>query len=89
MDACREYSLTLGRRIFIEWTVIEDANSAREQAADLVRLLAGLDVQVNLIPLNPTTGYDGTPAARGELDAFRRDFANGKDSGEHSSTPGH
>jgi 23S rRNA (adenine2503-C2)-methyltransferase len=71
LDACREYSCTLGRRIFLEWTVIEGANSARDQAAELVRLLDGLDVQVNLIPLNPTTGYDGTPSARTELDAFR------------------
>jgi 23S rRNA (adenine2503-C2)-methyltransferase len=78
LDACREYSRTLRRRIFLEWTVIEGANSAREQAAELVRLLAGLDVQVNLIPLNPTTGYDGAPAARGELDAFRETLQTAK-----------
>ncbi|MGC3969763.1 MAG: hypothetical protein QM775_21260 [Pirellulales bacterium] len=58
MNACREYSRTLGRRIFIEWTVIDGANDACDEAAQLAALLAGLDVQVNLIPLNPTAGYD-------------------------------
>ena len=65
MAACRTYSETTGRRIFYEWTLIEGKNDAPENARAVGRLLRGLPAQVNLIPLNPTAGYDGAPT-RGE-----------------------
>lgn len=61
MAACRTYSETTGRRIFYEWTLIEGKNDSAEDARAVGRLLHGLPAQVNLIPLNPTTGYAGTP----------------------------
>jgi 23S rRNA (adenine2503-C2)-methyltransferase len=69
MAACRTYSETLDRRVFYEWTLIEGRNDSPEQARAVGRLLRGLRAQVNLIPLNPTSGYDGTPTHR---DAARR-----------------
>lgn len=69
MEACRYYTRKLERRIFFEWTLIEGRNDGAEQAHAVGRLLAGMPAQVNLIPLNPTAGYDGAPsqarAARG------------------------
>ncbi len=65
MAACRTYSETTGRRIFYEWTLIEGQNDTPEHARAVGRLLAGLPAQVNLIPLNPTSGYAGAPT-RGE-----------------------
>ncbi len=65
MAACRTYSETTGRRIFYEWTLIEGQNDTADHARAVGRLLAGLPAQVNLIPLNPTSGYDGAPT-RGE-----------------------
>lgn len=62
MDACRNYTETLGRRIFFEWTLIEGRNDSVEQAHAVGRLLKGIQSQVNLIPLNPTAGYDGAPS---------------------------
>ena len=61
MAACRTYSETTGRRIFYEWTLIEGQNDSEEQARAVGELLRGLPAQVNLIPLNPTIGYDGAP----------------------------
>jgi 23S rRNA (adenine2503-C2)-methyltransferase len=61
MAACRYYVQKLGRRIFFEWALIEGKNDSTEQAHAVGRLLLGLQAQVNLIPLNPTIGYDGTP----------------------------
>ena len=61
MAACRTYSETTGRRIFYEWTLIEGKNDSAEDARAVGALLRGLPAQVNLIPLNPTTGYAGTP----------------------------
>ena len=69
--ACRDYTETLGRRIFFEWALIDGANDGPEQAHALGRLLSGLDAHVNLIPLNPTTGFDGRPAEPPAAKAFQ------------------
>ncbi len=61
MDACREYTATLGRRIFFEWTLIEGKNDGADHAHAVGALLKDIPAQVNLIPLNPTLGYDGEP----------------------------
>jgi 23S rRNA (adenine2503-C2)-methyltransferase len=61
MEACRYYIQKTGRNIFFEWTLIEGKNDSVENAHEVGRLLAGLGSQVNLIPLNPTSGYDGAP----------------------------
>jgi 23S rRNA (adenine2503-C2)-methyltransferase len=64
MDACREYTAQTGRRIFYEWTLIAGQNDSAAHAHEVGRLLAGQHAQVNLIPLNPTEGYAGTPTGR-------------------------
>jgi len=71
IDACRTYVETLDRRIFFEWTLIDGKNDTEEHAHAVGKLLASAGMQardgmaaraqVNLIPLNPTTGYDGAP----------------------------
>lgn len=59
MEACRYYTTKLEQKIFFEWTLIAGKNDGPEQARELANLLRGLPAQVNLIPLNATTGYDG------------------------------
>ena len=71
IDACRAYSETLRRRIFFEWALIEGQNDGPAQAHDLGRLLHGLNGHVNLIPLNPTIGYDGRPTEATAVKAFQ------------------
>ncbi len=79
MAACRTYSETTGRRIFYEWTLIEGKNDTAADARAVGELLRGLPAQVNLIPLNPTAGYDGTPthseAARRFQKILKDEFA--------------
>lgn len=62
MDACREYTQVLDRRIFFEWTLIEGQNDGPEDARAVGRLVSTMPAQVNLIPLNPTPGFAGSPA---------------------------
>jgi 23S rRNA (adenine2503-C2)-methyltransferase len=69
MDACREYTAITGRRIFFEWTLIDGRNDRVEDARAVAALLRGIPAQVNLIPLNPTGGYDGRP---GGVEGARR-----------------
>ena len=76
MAACRDYTTTLGRRIFFEWTLIDGQNDGVEQAQALGRLLARMDAHVNLIPLNPTLGYDGQPTAGPAARAFQAVLAD-------------
>ncbi len=68
---CREYTQTLGRRIFFEWALIDGENDGPDQAHALGHLLQGLDAHVNLIPLNPTIGFDGRPTQAPAVKAFQ------------------
>ena len=68
--ACRTYGMLTGRRIFIEWTLVAGCNDSLETAARLADLLSGMDVHINLIPLNPTSGFGGVPSTAGH--AFQR-----------------
>ena len=70
--ACRTYNASTGRRVFIEWTLIAGANDSQAEAERLARLLAGLNVHVNLIALNPTNGFAGTPASGPACGGFQR-----------------
>jgi 23S rRNA (adenine2503-C2)-methyltransferase len=76
MAACRTYSETTGRRIFYEWTLIDGKNDSPEHARAVGALLRGLPAQVNLIPLNPTSGYDGTPTRSEAAKRFQKILAD-------------
>jgi 23S rRNA (adenine2503-C2)-methyltransferase len=73
MAACKTYSLTTGRRIFYEWTLIEGGNDSDTHARALGHLLRDVKdyAQVNLIPLNPTAGFAGSPARTAAADRFQ------------------
>jgi 23S rRNA (adenine2503-C2)-methyltransferase len=71
MEACRYYSEKRKRRIFFEWTLIAGKNDTPEQAHTLGQLLRGMDAHVNVIPLNPTVGYGGTPSAPDAVRTFQ------------------
>ncbi len=53
MDALRAYPLPRRRRITIEYTLVAGRNDAIVEAKKLAKLLRGLPVKVNLIPMNP------------------------------------
>jgi 23S rRNA (adenine2503-C2)-methyltransferase len=59
MAALKEYSETTRRRITFEWALISGVNDTPEQAHKLAALLKGLLTHVNVIPLNPTDGFEG------------------------------
>lgn len=71
MAACRDYTEALRRRIFFEWTLIDGQNDGPDEAHQLGQLLAGMAAHVNLIPLNPTQGYDGRPTHTPEARTFQ------------------
>jgi 23S rRNA (adenine2503-C2)-methyltransferase len=72
--ACHYYVQRTGRRGSFEWALIEGVNDTPQQAQALAARLAGISSHVNLIPLNPTTGYDGKPSSKEALDAFTKEL---------------
>ncbi len=54
--AARAFFTATGRRVTIEYALIAGVNDAPEQAEALARLLSGMGVHINLIPVNPTAG---------------------------------
>jgi len=70
VDACRDYAAATGRRVTFEWALIAGENDDAATAHRLGRLLRGLPCHVNLIPLNPTRGYDGQPSPDPEAARF-------------------
>ena len=59
LDACRTYSETTGRKVFFAWTLIAGQNDTAGHARQVAGLLQGMRAHLNLIPLNPTSGYVG------------------------------
>jgi 23S rRNA (adenine2503-C2)-methyltransferase len=72
MQALRDYPLPRRRRITIEYTLVAGKNDTAVEARKLTRLLRGLPVKVNLIPMNPIEASTlGPPDLSGVL-AFQR-----------------
>lgn len=70
MDACLYYVEKTGRRISFEWALIAGKTDTIEQAEKLGKLVRHLKCHVNVIPLNPTEGYDGRPSRPQDVQAF-------------------
>jgi 23S rRNA (adenine2503-C2)-methyltransferase len=60
--AAKRFRGAHGRRVTIEYALIDGVNDRPWQAELLAKLLRGTDIHVNLIPLNPTPGF-GVPAS--------------------------
>lgn len=68
MAALRRYPIPPHRRITIEYTLVAGKNDTVEEAERLARLLRGLPVKVNLIPMNPIEASSlGPPEMQGVL----------------------
>ncbi len=70
LSACHRYVEATHRRVTFEWALIENRNDSPQQAQELAALLKGLLCHVNLIPLNPTAGYQATPSSHERVKAF-------------------
>jgi hypothetical protein len=70
-DACADYVATSGRRLSIEWALIDGVNDRGRDAAELAAFARPLAAHVNLIPLNPTPGYQVVGSAPDRVRDFR------------------
>lgn len=72
MEACGEYLEAKGRRLSFEWAMIDGVNDRPSDAIELAALCRRFRVpaHVNLIPLNPTPGYEVRGSSRADVHAF-------------------
>lgn len=70
LSACHYYVEKTGRRVTFEWSAIRGKNDTPHEAHQLGKLLEGLSCHVNIIPLNPTGGYDGRPSNVEAIEQF-------------------
>jgi len=72
MEACGEYLEAKGRRLSFEWAMIDGVNDRPSDAIELAALCRRFRVpaHVNLIPLNPTPGYEVRGSSRAHVHAF-------------------
>ena len=70
ISACREFVDATNRRITFEYALINGQNDTPEEATRLRNLLQGLMCHVNVIPLNPTAGYEGSPSDPERIQTF-------------------
>lgn len=65
VEACRYYFRQTGRRVIVEYTLIDGQNDTYAHALKLASLLRNMSVHVNVIALNPVkeTGLKGTSEA--------------------------
>lgn len=77
VEALREWPLESRRRITVEYVLIAGMNDSLRDARTLARLLAGIPVKVNVIPLNEDPVYLPGWARPSEatIDAFARSLS--------------
>ncbi len=61
---CRRYFDLRGRKVFVEYVMLDHVNDSVEHAQELAELLDRKVFKVNLIPYNPTGMYDGSARER-------------------------
>jgi 23S rRNA (adenine2503-C2)-methyltransferase len=76
LDACRRFPLKRRSRITFEYVMLNGVNDTPDDARRLVRLLAGIQAKVNLIPLNPAPGIPYDRPSDERVDRFAQILAD-------------
>lgn len=77
IQACKEYSEFTKRRITFEYALISGVNDLEEHAYELISLLKGLLVHINLIPINPVQGTELERTGQSQTKLFQALLNNG------------
>ena len=72
MEACNGFLESKNRRLTFEWALIDGVNDRPSDAIELAQICRSFRVpaHVNLIPLNPTPGYEVRGSSRNQVQAF-------------------
>lgn len=70
IDAIQYYIVKTNRRVTIEYVMLNGINDSKECAYELVKLLKGMNVYVNLIPYNETSHLEFKKSSQKRKDEF-------------------
>lgn len=70
-EAMRDYRLARRRRVTIEYVLLGGVNDSQEDALRLPKLLAGIPVKINLLPLNAHERTEFEPPAPERVEQFQ------------------
>ncbi|MBI2557570.1 MAG: 23S rRNA (adenine(2503)-C(2))-methyltransferase RlmN [Planctomycetes bacterium] len=68
--AAREYFKTTRRDISFEYILIDGVNASKQDAESLIRLLKGVQCNVNLLPVNPVEEFHLKPPSQETIEMF-------------------
>ena len=71
IEACKYYYEKTGRRITMEYTIIEGVNDRDEDLKELIKILKDLNCHINLIPLNPIEEYSKKRPSISNIEKFQ------------------
>lgn len=72
IEACRYYVKKTGRRVTFEYSMIKGVNDSKQCAAELVKLVKGLQCHINLIPLNDVLEREHTRTSDRGIQYFQK-----------------
>ena len=87
LAACRRYCDTTGRRVFIEYLLLDGVNDSTADARRLARLLRDGRFHVNLIEYNATDGAYTGSSSRSRREVFMRALADARPRGLGAALP--
>lgn len=70
ISACREYTQATGRRLTLEYALIDGVNDSPNHAEELAGLLRDIPFHVNLIPLSPVGSSQYRPSSQARSEVF-------------------
>ena len=70
IEAAEDYFAAKGRRLSIEWALIDGANDSDNQARKLAAIARKMRAHVNVIALNPTPLSDDRPPSKARIHRF-------------------
>ncbi len=72
LDACDYYFRRTGRRVSLEYSLVKGENDNAAEAMELIRRIRGMNVHVNLIPVNPIKERDYRQSTQEAVQDFKR-----------------
>ena len=76
VEAMRSYPVPRRGHLTVEYTLIKGTNASLSDARRLARLLRGMRVRVNLIPMNPVEGSRLRAPDQGSIARFQNELRN-------------
>lgn len=70
LQAIKDYLHITGRRVTIEYVMLDNVNDSKENAFELVDLFKGMNIYVNLIPYNETNTNEFKRSSKNKIMAF-------------------